>query len=99
LQTVQQKINFEIATVNTIYAKLQKGFTTKIADKGNHFLILNDVEKFNQIAYSGELHESFKELFLRRSYQFYHAVFPDVTEDTFLHLVENYHSDVLIGSE
>lgn len=99
LQTVQQKINFEIATVNTIYAKLQKGFTTKISDKGNHFLILNDVEKFNQIAYSGELHESFKELFLRRSYQFYHAVFPDVTEDEFLQLVANYHSDVLIGSE
>ena len=99
LQTVQQKINFEIATVNTIYAKLQKGFTTKIADKGNHFLILNNVEKFNQIAYSGELHESFKELFLRRSYQFYHAVFPDVTEDEFLQLVANYHSDVLIGSE
>ena len=99
LQTVQEKINFEIKTVNSIRAKLQKGFNTKIVDNGDNFSILNDTEKFNQVAYSGELHESFKELFLRRSYQFYHAVFPDVNEDEFLHRVKNYHSDQLIGAE
>jgi hypothetical protein len=90
LQVVQQKTNFEIKTVNSIYTKLQKAFNIKISNKENNFLISNDSEKFNQIAYSGKLHESFKELFLRRSYQFYHAVFPDVNENEFLYLVENY---------
>jgi len=90
LQSIQDRLNFEKAAVNVIFSRLQQGSDNKL---------LHDQHLFNTVAYSGKLHESFNKLVLRRSYQFYHAVFPDVTEDTFLHLVENYHSDVLIGSE
>lgn len=96
LQRIQEKVQFETKKVNSVYQKLQNSFNKTVVDKGHRVSILNDITKFNQLVYSGELHESFKELFLRRSYQFYHAVFPDVTEDEFLDLVANYHNDALI---
>jgi rubrerythrin len=99
LQTIQEKVQFETKKVNSVYQKLQDSFNKTVVDKGHRVSILNDVTKFNQLAYSGELHESFKELFLRRSYHFYNAVFPDVTEEAFLDLVHNYQTDTFIGSE
>lgn len=89
IQTIQQKINFEIVTVKEIYNKLHKTVDQKI----------NNAEQFSQLAYSGDLHNSFKELFLRRSFQFYNAIFQDVTEEEFLSLVNTYRYDKAIRSE